>query len=267
MFETAPGAPLQQIPNSPENNINLLGIRSTFNPDSNLFSWEATFAPEAGVDAAVSLPTGFILVVNEGGHPAGHVGELAAVFLDASDPTDPIVTAYAYNGREPVTAFEESISSFYSEFGGPDADRIISSLNDNGGTSFLLDAASVDNADGSRTLSIYLDTTPLQNFDPTTGNNPLGSFDIEEDTPLPEGFQGLKFSAEIGIWFQPFVVDADYFTSGPNAGFIEDFARGDRALQALYDEEALPTVLIPEPVSVALFAVPALFVLRRRKTV
>lgn len=237
-------------------------VSAIFDSDTNVFTWEATFdpnpTPSAGSTPEDTLPEGFVLVVNDGPMPKGNVNQLAAVYFDAdTDPNNPITTVYAYNGAESATSHREGISSMFVD-PAPAPVQIASSLND---PSLLIEGASIDNLDGSRTLRMVLDATSINSFVPTgTTEN------VMTGEELPGGFFGIGFSTSIGVWFHPYVTtSAEY----DNDGFLLPSLEGWNAARndfGFYDEADLTAELVPEPTTAALaLAAGSLFLTRRRK--
>lgn len=247
---------------SDKSNIIFQSIESTYDDATQVFSWEATFEPDPGVTPEESLPTGFVLVVNDGPMPKGHVGELATIYFDAkTNPADPIVSAYAYNGASSATSHLYSIDPMFQD-PSPAPDQIISSLND---ASFVQEASLTDNPDGTRTLKMVIDATPINSHIPLQA-----SYDLKNDQALA-GWFGIGYDQGIGVWFHPFLVGSDYYASGAQEGYLLNGADGDgwnraRRDYGFYDKSDLSARLVPEPTSALLMlaGVSALAVRRRQ---
>ena len=120
-----------------------------------VFTWETTFSATANG----KLPTGYVLVVNDGPMPKGWVGQLPAIYFDAeTDFDNPIVNVFTYNGEDSATSYR---------FGTPDGDPaepILSSHPDSATAGFVNRATATDNADGSRTFELEIDADPILAF-------------------------------------------------------------------------------------------------------
>ena len=235
-------------------------VYSSFNATSQTLTWEATFnfnplAPShfTGLSEG-ALPSGFVLVLNDGGEPKGHVGELAAVYFDAvTDPDNPIVTVYAYNGGNSATSNRYGIDPMFAD-PAPGPVQIVSSLID---SRFLLDAELDDSTAGKRTLSMTLDVSRINSFDPTLGgiNPEFEAYNYNtmssDAGPIAEGWSGIGYDDTIGIWFPPFIAYADYAPDGFLKTGSDGWGMGADSV-GYYDIEMRD---VPEPASALLLAV------------
>ena len=243
--------------------IDLDSLTTTYDTVTREFTWSATFSPSTDptVPDSRSLPTGFVLVVNDGPEPRKHVGELAAIYFDAAtDPNDPIISAYAYNGATSATSYREGIGANVrpNTVGNQPPDRIVSEL-DPSSPQFVNSAALTDNPDGTRTLSMSLDASVIQNHVPL-----YNSYDYESNTAL--SWYGLGFGEEVGIWFHPYIAAANYDASGylvPRLDGRDSGWNEARTDVGYYDVFGQPTV--PEPATLAmLLGLGGLALARRR---
>ena len=81
-------------------------IKTTFNPDSEVFTWESTFGAKDG-----NLAEGAWLVINDGPNPKqADNEELTIYYLDATNIVDGygILSAYAYNGKNNSNSWKNS---------------------------------------------------------------------------------------------------------------------------------------------------------------
>ena len=261
MFEFDDAGPFQDHPED-KSDIVIRSVSSTYDDVTNEFSWEATFdpnpSPSPGNTPEDTLPEGFVLVVNDGPMPKGNVNQLAAVYFDAdTDPDNPIVTVYAYNGAESATSHREGVSSMFVD-PAPAPVKVGSSLIT---PSLLKEGSTTDNPDGSRTLKMVLDATTINNFAPADP-----SVNLPGGDPLPGGWFGIGYSTTIGVWFHPFVnTSAEYGNDGFLLPTIDGWNASRRDF-GFYDEANLAARLVPEPTT-ALLALGAgsLFLVRRRQ--
>ncbi len=193
-------------------------IVTRFDSVSNEFYWEATFQ-----DCNGTLPNGFWLVTNNGPNPKGHAGELAIFYFDASNPADVVVTAYAYNGKNPLSYLKGDHANAVAP------DRIVTSKAA-GSENWLYEASLLDNNDGTRTLTLSIDGTILKNHTPVYPDN-------------IDPWYGVGFDNYLGYWFhwhadlQTTYCDAnstDFYCTREAAGqdsdgFLLDFQYGKKS--------------------------------------
>ncbi|MEO1007187.1 MAG: hypothetical protein AAFX79_01315 [Planctomycetota bacterium] len=216
-------------------------ITSTYNEKTERFTWDVTFSDQ--------ITDGYTLVVSPGDNPKGITGELAMIYLDASEFVDggsgDIVTSvYGYNGQNGATSH---IDGDASTPGTQTPGRIQTSIYD----SFVNGVSVVDNVDGSRTFSLDIDASVIQDAFP----------------PPPGGdWTGVAFGEEIGVWFHPFKnLDTTYFGAGDAGdGFLNTWSGRDGWLDLR--DQGTSFVIVPLPTSAALAAVGLGIVgLRRRR--
>ena len=154
-----------------------------YNSSTKVFQWRTEFSPVDG-----KLPDGYWLAVNNGPNPKGHAGELALLYADFTDPNDPILTVYAYNGANGFSSYREGcIGADCAIPGVTTPDRIQSSLVDTGLVlDFTVDDTTVP---GNRIINLKIDASVIRDHTPLN--------------PDPEGgpWYGLGFDTEIGYWF------------------------------------------------------------------
>ncbi len=252
--------------------ITFESLETTYDTVSKEFTWSATFSPSTvpGVSRERSLPTGFVLVVNDGPEPKGRVGELAAIYFDGdTNPSDPIISAYAYNGADSATSYRVGVDSMFLSplVGSAPPDRIVSEL-DPTSPAFVNSAAVTENTDGTRTLSMSLDASVIQAHVPLYAPYDYVGVGSNEVGPIAEGWFGLGFAQQVGIWFHPYLVGANYDSEGylvAQGGRDGGWNEG-RTDVAYYDVANLPTDLVPEPTTAALLLISGSLFLARRRT-
>jgi hypothetical protein len=199
-----------------------------------------------------------VLVLNDGGMPKGNTGQLAAIYFEADrNPNDPAldaprITVYGYNGGNSATSYREGIDSKFTDPAPTVAPlKVKSSLID---SSFVLDASVTENGTGpgsQRTLSMALDVSMINAFDPTSQGPEYAATDQWTGDPLPGGWEGVRYDETIGIWFHPFLAEANYGQDG----FLVPDGTG-WAMSAnefgFYDLDERPTFVVPEPASAML---------------
>lgn len=207
----------------------LTSARATFDPDSQDFSFSATFSN--------AITQGFWLAVSPGDNPKGHAGELALMYLDAKNPGAPRLTIYNYNGENGASSYRDG-----SPLAGTQApDRILTSLL--GG--FAPSLSQVDSS-GGRTLSIAFNAAGVN------GHSPL--------YPASNGdeWTGVEFGSRFGIWFHPVT---NLTTAYDTNGWLTNFG----GTQGWLDGANFTTTFVPAPGAVALFGASVLCVARRRR--
>lgn len=151
-----------------------VSIETRFNPATNSFLWIQKYVP---ADGTGNLPDGLNLVLSNGFMPKGRQGEVAVLFFDASDLSNPSLSAYAYNGFNSDTSWEHAdLAQSLSP------DPIISSRID---PTWINDLRAFDSG-GTRTFIIDIDTTAINSHSPLASSlNP---------------WLGVSFGQYIGIW-------------------------------------------------------------------
>ncbi|RMG40598.1 MAG: hypothetical protein D6719_10495 [Candidatus Dadabacteria bacterium] len=184
-----------------------------FNDVTNSFHYQVTFVPVGGL-----LPDGFILVMNAGGPPPAHPGELAAFYFDASehlaDSSAPVkLTVYGYAAPASGPDWERSYKDGNGDVSGiQPPDRIKSSILD---SSWVSELSVTNNIDGSRTFTMTVDVTDINSHSPLY--------------PLSPEWVGVEFNNNgAGIWLEAgakletFYTDGYLTTSGCDDGDTED---------------------------------------------
>ena len=215
-FDDADQCPNPMMPNSAPNvhqlKADYLDVR--YNTNSKLLTLEAEFNNERG-----KLPTGFHFALSTGDMPKG-VGNVAAIYFDATVPSVPVVTAYNYNtvsqncgnyidfeygmNTQKVTmgSWLTSNASYVIEdpntpgkFIAPSdnfpGEGIFTTLGVN--AAFVREKSVVDSSRNGRAYRFFrlvLDTTGVNSYDPLL---PGGN--------APYSWEGAQFGPELGLWF------------------------------------------------------------------
>ncbi|MEM6910748.1 MAG: PEP-CTERM sorting domain-containing protein [Verrucomicrobiota bacterium] len=176
-----------------------------------------------------SLANGYWFVVSDGPNPKGNVNEYAIFYFDASDPNNPIVSSYVYNGANSSSSWQNPGDLLYTSF-----DTQIQAIASTG--------------PGSIDMSLTVDTTDLN-----LASTWPASYGLSE----PD-WDGALFGDTIGVWLHPFISENVQYNSDGSLKKLEIKKSG------FYDfakKEA-----IPEPSSALLLSLSgaALFLRRRR---
>lgn len=207
-------------------------VKGSFNTVTNVFTWESTFKPNAGV-----LPNGFWLAVSPGPNPKGISGELALYYFDASS-SNPKLWAYSYNGFDGDSSYKDG-----SPAAGIQApDKVYSSIKD---PNKILSFTNKMNADGSKTLGFAINASVIQNHTP-------------KYAPKSE-WTGTAFGQKIGVWFHPV---AGIQTATGTDGFLTNFGYTNHGW---LDGENFHATVVPEPASMTALGLGVLALLRRKK--
>ncbi|GAB4520181.1 MAG: hypothetical protein Tsb0013_23820 [Phycisphaerales bacterium] len=232
----APGDPGQYGINN--NGGQFSGVNATFNANTNQLTWTVAFTND--------VTEGFTLALNNGPNPKGHGGELALLYVDASDANDVMITAYSYNGQNNNRSWRDGNGQ---QSGDQPADLI---MNANQRNDWVL-SASVTDVNGARTISFTADVTDI-----------LGHTPMYPDPDLPpsadprEGWYGIGFAEQLGLWMHPYrTFDATY---DPQTGAISALSTSG---EGWFDGRNFETV--PTPGAVALAGLSGLAMLRRRR--
>jgi len=206
-------------------------INAGFDGNTGMLSWMVTLGPSPIFPSP--LPSGFTLALTDGPNPKGIDGELALLYFDAYG-TSPVLTAYAYNGRNNGTSYYDGSGAA----GIQSPDRIFSSILNN--QVVLVDTF---NPDGTRTLGFTIDSSLINVHTPAYGN--------------PSDWTGIQFGSSIGMWFHPYLVTEGAYSQG----YLSDWRT---EVGGWFDGAEVPT--IPEP-STALLALSGLVTIgyRRRR--
>ena len=192
-------------------------IDATYSTTTQQLSWSATFGPKHG-----QLTDGFTLALNDGPNPKGHAGELALLYFDGSDAHNPIVSVYAYNGKNSFSSYKDGDGN---TAGNQTPDFIGSTL---GGVSWLSNVSVVDNADGTRTFNFDLDGNVVNNHSPLYPD-------------ANDEWFGMGFASKVGIWFHSFI--------GYNAHYTQDgrLTNLNYHRQGWFDGSNINTTVVPLP--------------------
>lgn len=208
-------------------------IETTYNASSKRLTYDVTFSKAAGQTTKTS---GYWLALNSGPNPKGTAGELALLYFDASSSTQPVLTAYGYNGVNGFNSYKD---------GKPDAgtqtpDFILSSKTN----SSWVNDISVSHVGEKTRMKFDIDATSINVRTPLHGP--------------ASGWTGAQFNEKFGVWFHPVRgLQTEYNQNGSiknwhqtNAGYLDGS-----------NMEA-----VPEPATMlALSAGCALLARRRRK--
>lgn len=168
-------------------------IHAEFDTVANTFQWNATFSNQ--------VTRGYTLAVSPGPNPKGHNAELSLIYFDASSLGSPKVTAYAYNGANAFTSWQDGNGNV----SGNQTPDLIHGIND---TSWIQNASVVD-VGGTRTFNLTIDASVIQNHLPLY-NNPS----VDGD------WTGLAFGPALGLWMHTFTgLSASYTSGGALSGW------------------------------------------------
>ncbi|MEP4380802.1 MAG: Ig-like domain-containing protein, partial [Alphaproteobacteria bacterium] len=143
---------------------------------------------------------GFSLALNDGANPKGLGGELALLYFDASG-SEPVLTAYAYNGVNAQTSYFDGSSASGTQA----PDPIASSLAD---PSWVQDISYETDASGDvHTFHFTIDASAINGHDPMY--------------PEAGGWTGLEFGEQLGMWLHP---NSDIETAYDSEGFLTEYS-------------------------------------------
>ena len=162
---------------------------SEYDTDSGLLTFTLNIS-----DPRYGDTDGFTVALNDGPNPKGH-GELALLYFDNSQPGGPILTAYAYNGKNTQTSFEDGSGAN----GTQTPDRIATSLDNGSGWIHNLQATA--DSSGNNVFTFTVDTAVINGHDALyTG---------------PEEWFGIGFGEKLGIWMHSVSgLETEYDSSG-----------------------------------------------------
>ena len=214
-------------------------INSSFRPSDNRFEWTVRFSDQ--------ISDGYTLVLSPGDMPQGTAGEFAAIYFDATDTNNPVVSIYGYNGLNNPSSFRDGSEAP----GNQTPDRILSTLVD---PSFIVDLSVADDGLGGRTMTLIMDATVVNTHSPAY--------------PGPPGtdWTGLAYGEEIGVWFHPFSsLTTEYHPEGGQFPAATNYLSRWIGVSGFYDAAGLTTTLVPAPGTAALIAMSGLIATRRRR--
>jgi hypothetical protein len=210
-------------------------VHAEFDSSANKFIWKVTFA-NAVTDALT-------LAVSNGPDPKGEPGELALLYIDATDPSsgNAKVSAYAYNGANSLTSWQDGNGK---ASGSQDPD-LIHSIKD---TSWIT-KAKVSNVAAKRVFELEFSTAAINAHDPKY--------------PGSAPWKGIQFGPKLGLWMHSF--DGAYPGFQYNTkGAISDFGFKNHGW---FDGSNFPTVVpIPSAVLLGLGGLVGVALIRRRVT-
>jgi hypothetical protein len=192
----------------------------TYDSNTNYWRLRSVFIPDP---ITAALPNGFITVLSGGPMPM-KAGEAATLYVDWTNPSAPVVTAYGYGANRPTNSHLDGSVAL----GVQTPDRIVSSkLNPNFVRNFT-----VTNIPSGMIVDFELDLTPILNHIPLyqdAGNN---------------GWYQPAIGTYIGLWHYPISgASFSYFEGGAGDGFVEDVTF---VFSGNYDVTNLPLFSRPE---------------------
>jgi hypothetical protein len=211
-------------------------IHAEFDSVTNRFTWNVVFGS--------SDTQGYTLAVNSGPNPKGHAGELALLYFDATQPTNARVTAFAYNGQNSFTSWQDG----NGVAPGNQAPDIIHTIND---TSWIINKSVDTLSGGRRAFNLTVDATIMNTHVPIYP----GTGGVSEWTGIGFGPQN------IGLWMHTFK-GLDTGGYGPD-GQLCGWNFGG---QGWFDGSNIQLVPLPTPALMGMAGLGvAGFIVRRRK--
>ena len=234
---------------------NVSALRTTFNPSTQQFTFEATLTP----NTSGSEVNSFSLVIGDGNALEGRTGEIATLYFDATREGTPVVSLYTYNGADSATSFRFADFQQAAIDGSVAPDTLATSFGLGTSADFLNDASVVENTDGSRTFSVDIDASSINGHSPAV------------PSPTGNDFFGLQVAQDLGIWFHTFqqTFETTYDANGffvPETGNANLVATGFAVASNFntLDLTGLQSVLVPEPAT-AVMALTGLGLLAGRR--
>ncbi|MBL8048820.1 MAG: PEP-CTERM sorting domain-containing protein [Chthonomonas sp.] len=198
-------------------------MSTVFDSGTNRLKYEVTL----GKSSAGLKANGFWLVVSPGANPKGHANELAIFYYDVSG-SNPVLTAYNYNGQNGYTSYQTGT-------------KLLSSKN-NASSIFSL----TNRTEGQdKVLGFDINATAINAHRPASG--------------VQGQWTGAKFGSKMGIWMHPV---SGLSTSYNKDGFLKSF---NFCKAGWFDGENLKTQVVPEPASAAILAVGGAFLAFRKR--
>ncbi len=162
-------------------------IRASFDDHTNELSWRVTFDDDK--------TDGLTLVLSDGDNPKGHAGELAILYIDASDDDDLRMTAYAYNGRNSRYSFRDGDGT---RRGNQTPDVIHTALD----TSWIRSFSVTEDDDDRRTFDFTIDASTINSHVPMYP---------DDDDP----WFGIGWGERLGLWLHTYKkLDTEYDDDG-----------------------------------------------------
>ena len=216
---------------------NILNLKASYKATGDDLAWYATFGKSP---ANGKKTNGFWLAINDGPNPKGTADELAIFYMDVTDISKPILTAYAYNGLNGDSSFKDGNGDGHPDGG----DKIWSSTAD---PSIIKELVAKDNADGTRTIGFRIDPTVINGHAPLFGSS--------------ANWTGAKFDKKIGWWFHP--------VNGLKTAYSNDFlTKWQYDKQGWSDYEHFATQCsdnpVPEPATLAALGLGVAAMARKR---
>ncbi|MEM7755771.1 MAG: PEP-CTERM sorting domain-containing protein [Planctomycetota bacterium] len=207
-------------------------VETTYRSGAERLQFKITFSNQ--------ISDGFTLAFSDGPNPKGHSGELALVYFDASDFGDVKMTAYAYNGRNDQSSWEDG--SKVSGIQSPD--QIVTTTGDAARSG--LSAMSARDEGSKRIFEFDLDAGFINAHTPSLPG-PLG---------VDEWF-GIGFAEQLGMWLHPITdLDAGYDSDG----YLNSWSGRDGFIDV-----AGQNTTVPAPGALALAGFGGLLASRRRR--
>ncbi len=193
-------------------------IVASFDTTAQTLSWSLTFSNQ--------ITDGLTLALDNGPNPKGHAGELALLYLDASDRSNLELLAYGYNGKN-------SRNSFRDGDGNTSGDQTPDVIHDAGDTSWINSLSVTDTIDGKRIFDFSIDTTVINNHTP-----------MYPDATDP--WFGVGWGEKLGLWLHTYKnLNSDY--NGD-----DELTRWDRSAEGWFDGTNFDTEMVPLPGSAAM---------------
>lgn len=215
---------------------NFESLSARFNSLTDQLDFSVTFSNQ--------VTQGLTLALNNGPNPKGH-GELALLYIDATQASNVRLTAYGYNGQNNFTSYRDGLPP-----GTNPPDRILG-LNDN-----WVNSASLTDANGKRTIAFSIDASAINNRSPLYPQNGVA-------------WTGIGFDALAGIWLHTY---AGLSTSYDSNGFLTANNSGwNRRTEGYFDGNNFTTtpvanvVPLPAPVWAGLAGLAGVAVIARKR--
>jgi uncharacterized repeat protein (TIGR01451 family) len=162
-------------------------VSGTYDASNQRLDWEVVFSDQ--------ITDGITLVLSDGPEPANVGGVWTMFFFDATNPADPELLAYVYNGRNDRSSWYDGDPDTPGSQGG---DLIESTLLDAG----FINNLTVTDAGGKRTFRFSIDVSGINSHVPAFPNG----------DGLP--YRGTGFDGGIGIWLGAFQQLETGYTNG-----------------------------------------------------